>query len=303
MVRSLKYTERKNPLAYVAEIARNLKLSLIPVTSLRRTCEYQTAVAQVAALDGRGVCLRVTCEDLRPAFASEFALFLEKLHLQPATVDLLVDCQDFDPEKPNIRTLVDSVPHPREWRTLTVASGAFPKDLQQYKDPGRYTIPRNDWLAWRRALEEEGLRRKPTFSAYTIQYGCYEEPPDYCNPSASIRYTLSEEWLLMRGEGIFNKDGPGPSQWPANATLLRESKDFYGSGFSYGDEYISRMGDGADTNGNPGTWIRAGINHHMTVVSRQIASLPDSLVADGRRRANSRSLPQQLTRRKSTRGA
>jgi len=106
----------------------------------------------------------------------------------------------------------------------------------------------------------------------------------------------------MRGEGIFNKDGPGPSQWPANATLLRESKEFYGPGFSDGDEYISRMGDGAENNGNAGTWLRAGINHHMTVVARQIASLPDSLAVDGRRRANSCSLPQQPTRRKSIRG-
>jgi hypothetical protein len=295
--------QARHPLAFIAEEARRIKLLLVPVTGLSRRGEYQKAVAQVAAIDGRGVCLRVAYDEvLRSTFSAGLADRLRKLSLEAADVDLLLDFQEFDPEKPSIRAVLDHIPHLNAWRTLTVASGAFPKDLQQYKDPGRHTIPRNDWLVWRQ-LAKQRLKREPSFSDYTVQYGRYEEPPDRSNPSASIRYTRPEEWVVMRGEGIYNKGGPGPAQWPANATLLRESKDFYSAYFSKGDEYIARMSGGADGNGNARTWISAGINHHMTVVSRQIASLPDSLGIDAPRRPGSRSSQQQPTRRRSIRGA
>jgi hypothetical protein len=294
--------ETQHPLAFIAEEARRIKLLLVPVTGLNRRDEYQKAVAQIAAIDGHGICLRVTYDEVfRQTFSAELGNCLTKLFLKAADVDLLLDFQDFDPEKPSIGAVLDRVPVLNSWRTLTVASGAFPKDLQQHKDPGRHTLPRNDWLAWRR-LDTKSLKRQPSFADYTVQWGRYAEPKDRCNPSASIRYTLSEEWVVMRGEGIFNKDGPGPAQWPANAILLRESKDFYNAGFSAGDAYISRMGDGASGNGNPGTWIRAAINHHMTVVSCQIASLPDSLGIDVPPHANIRNSQQRPVRHRSVRG-
>jgi hypothetical protein len=71
-----------------------------------------------------------------------------------------------------------------------------------------------------------------------------------------------------------NKKGPGRAQWPANAMLLCESTEFYGADFSAGDSYIFKVSNGGEGHGSPETWIRAGINHHMTLVSRQIASLP-----------------------------
>jgi hypothetical protein len=290
-------------LAYLAEEARALKLWLIPVTGLSRSVEYQAAVAKVAAADRRGACVRVTSDEvLRSTFASELADHLKSLSLTAADIDLLLDGQDFDPEKPNVKAQLKRIPRLGDWRTFTVASGAFPEDLQRF-EKGMHKIDRRDWLSWKQLFLDENLRRKPSFSDYTVQYGRYVEPPDFCNPSASIRYTLPEHWLIMRGEGILNEGGPGCAQYPASATLLRESKDFYGPEFSYGDMYISSKSDVADTDGNPGTWIRAGINHHMTVVSRQIASLPDSLGIDALRRVSDRSSPRQPTQRRSIRGA
>jgi hypothetical protein len=293
----------RHPLAYLAEEARALKLWLVPVTGLSRSFEYQAAVAKVAAADRRGACVRVTSDEvLRSTFASELADHLKRLSLTAADIDLLLDGQDFDPEKPNVKAQLKRIPRLGDWRTFTVASGAFPEDLQRF-EKGMHKIDRRDWLSWKQLFLDENLRRKPSFSDYTVQYGRYVEPPDFCNPSASIRYTLPEHWLIMRGEGILNEGGPGCAQYPASATLLRESKDFYGPEFSYGDRYISSKSDGADTDGNPGTWIRAGINHHMTVVSRQIAGLPDSLSIDAPRRPGSRGSLQQPARHRSIRGA
>ena len=175
----LQQIQGTHPLTYISAEARRIKLLLVPVTGLSRRAEYRTAVAQVIAADGRGACIRVTPDEvLRSSFAADVKNHLRRLSVSAENSDLLVDWQDFDPEKPTIQQLLDRIPLLGVWRTLTVASGAFPKDLQQYKDPGRYAIPRNDWLAWRRALEQKGLPRKPSFSDYTIQYGCYKEPPD-----------------------------------------------------------------------------------------------------------------------------
>jgi hypothetical protein len=90
----------------------------------------------------------------------------------------------------------------------------------------------------------------------------------------------------MRGEGIRNDDGPGPEQWPANAMLLRERTEFSGRDFSYGDRYIEEMADhmengGPPSNGNPTTWLRAGLNRHLTLTARQIANLFGSSTGSG----------------------
>jgi hypothetical protein len=265
-----------NPLIYLADTVRNYRLSLIPVTGLNRSNKYQSAVRNVACTDRRGVCLRLAASEvLGPAFRQNIKSVLEKLGTKKNDTDLLLDCEACNPTTAEFRALLERIHDVTEWRSLTAASGSFPKDLQEYR-PGSHVIQRDDWLAWKQlTFEERKIRRKPSFSDYTIQYGRYVEPVENCNPSASIRYTLDDRWLIMRGEGLLNKEGPGGAQYTANAILLRDRAEFYGASFSDGDAYIFEMSNRMDKHGNPRTWIQAGVNHHMTVVCRQIASLAD----------------------------
>ena len=162
----------------------------------------------------------------------------------------------------------------REWRSLSVIAGSFPKDLSAFPKNGQYTQQRLDWLSWLYQVNRRPpLQRLPTFGDYTIQHPFFSEPPRHMNFSASIRYTSGDYWVVMRGEGVRNETGPGYAQWPANAFLLRERREFCGSDFSYGDAYIEEMSSQLAATGNPETWLRAGINHHLTFVARQIASL------------------------------
>jgi hypothetical protein len=267
---------RTHPLEYLRSRAELVGITLIPVTGLDRRAAYQDAVTHVTAT-GSGACLRISSRDvLRLGFAADIASLATRLHLSCDKIDLVLDYQVFDPSAPTLAILVPRIPNLELWRTVTVARGAFPRDLQQFT-PGRHTITRDDWVSWRnQTARGRHVRRKPSFADYTVQYGIYLEPPQRSNPSASIRYTLSEQWLIMRGEGIFNEDGPGHAQYAANAMLICDSDDFYGQGFSYGDGYIFDVSQGVQNHGNPETWIRAGINHHLTVVARQLASLAES---------------------------
>ncbi len=86
-----------------------------------------------------------------------------------------------------------------------------------------------------------------------LQYGVFVEPLQGGNPSASIRYTADEYWVIMRGEGVLNKNGPGYAGYSANAQLLCERKEFCGADFSAGDEYIATMSQQTTDTGNAGT--------------------------------------------------
>ena len=121
----------------------------------------------------------------------------------------------------------------------------------------------------------------PSYGDYVVAHPKFEEPGPGLNPSASIRYAADGHWVIMRGEGIRNDDGPGLSQYPTNATLLCDRPEFRGGDFSSGDRYIEKMAEeiaknGGGRTGNLKTWLQAGINHHLTLTVQQIASLFDS---------------------------
>jgi len=93
------------------------------------------------------------------------------------------------------------------------------------------------------------------------------------NPSASIRYTAPDHWVIMRGQALRGDTSPGSAQYPAQATLLAERPEFCGADFSYGDKYIVQKSNDRKNPGSPQTWICAGINHHLTLAAREVASL------------------------------
>lgn len=277
-----------HPVTALFDAGRSLYPSFIPVTTLGRDLAYQKAVGSVIARDELGICLRLRGSELRrPGLADEIYQLLGRFDLKYENVDLLVDYGVVAENPPNLTEVCELLPALSRWRTFTVASGAFPKNLTAIRPPGEHMLSRRDWLAWRdQVTTSPPLSRLPSFSDYTIQHPIYD-PPIYDNGppnvSASIRYAAEDYWVIMRGEGIRNDDGPGPEQWPANAMLLRERSEFSGSNFSYGDRYIEEMADnmengGPPKNGNSTTWLRAGLNRHLTLTVRQIANLFDSSV-------------------------
>lgn len=171
-------------------------------------------------------------------------------------------------EEEDLNKVWAKIPNLNSWRTFTAACGSFPKDLSAY-EIGDHFLRRSDWLSWKLSYLS-ATARKPTFSDYTIQHPYFAEPPAHANFSASIRYTLNSEWLIMRGQGVFVDGGPGFKQWPALAELLCGKEEFCVEGFSSGDQYIAQMGAQQKVTGSAETWIRAGMNHHMAFVLRQV---------------------------------
>jgi len=117
------------------------------------------------------------------------------------------------------------------------------------------------------------ISRIPRFGDYTIFHPFERRNFPGMNISASIRYTTEDDWLIMRGEALKKKDGAGYAQYPANAEMLCEKKEYCGRSYSYGDKYIADSLLHTSHPGNPKTWLAAGINHHLTLVARQLRDL------------------------------
>jgi len=262
-------------LVQLSNYASITQVSLIPVTGISRDPSYQSAVRNVIEKHNQGACFRLSREDInRQTLARDLKGALSFLEIAPDEVDLLIDFQTTEQSVPPFSALCAQIPDIHEWRNFIVASGAFPEDLRQLKRNQQHTIDRLDWILWRdQAIPERACTRLPTYSDYTIQYPQYLDRAGPFNYSASIRYTADEYWVIMRGESVSNEEGPGTAQWPANAQLLCERPEYSGDNFSYGDKYIKEMISQYDKPGSPTTWLRAGINHHMTFVVRQLATL------------------------------
>jgi len=262
----------------IMELGEELKLCLVPVVGLSSIPELKKISNVCNKKYKHGLCLRLFRNDFEKAsFQDNIKDFLTEYELSEDDVDIVIDFQITDSKCLEMGNYVGKLPDISRWRTLTVVSGTFPKDLSQLS-PDMHFIDRSDFIYWVNQVNSDGLSRKPAFGDYTIQHPIFIEPAPGANPSASIRYTTNDKWLIMRGLALRGEikgiKSPGHAQYPLLARLLTEQKEFFGADFSYGDGYISEMAN-IDTKktGNPRTWLRAGINHHLACTISQVSSL------------------------------
>ena len=295
--------DRAEALVSLSDGMRASGLRAIPVTGLDRDRNYQAKTAQVARIDKRGGCIRLYPSNLaRSSLVEDLDRLLTSLALPPDEADLIVDYQLISDFALPYTRLCQRIPYLSQWRTFTVISEAFSQDLTEYEKNGQYIRDRGDWLFWQSQVAAK-LPRLPAYGDYSIQYALYVEPPERANVSASIRYTAEDYWVIMRGEGLFNERSPGNAQYAAHAELLCEREEFCGRSFSYGDRYIDNLNNGIEGPGNPETLIRAGINHHVTLVVDQLSKFPSTSIGDAPfLGSNPNQQPPQVERRLS-RGA
>jgi len=266
-------------------ISRNGYLSggvFIPVIHLDDDPAIKTVAYSIARDQGNGICLRLICPNFSDATKLNRSITEIMSHsgLKEKDIDLMVDIKETG-ENSNKYTkylnLSQTLPTVSQWRSFIFGSGAFPKNLSQCRIDEENLITRIDWQSWKNLTINKELRRKPTFSDYTIQYPVYQDITQFFPPTTSIKYTLEDEWLIMKGQK------QKYDKYLASATLLVNDNRFYGEGFSYGDAYISEKARHFPAyirnplikgTGSTESWLRAGINHHLTVVAHQIANLP-----------------------------
>jgi len=184
-------------------------------------------------------------------------------------VHLVVDRGGVDSSSRTFEEFASRIPLIDAWQTLTVLAGSFPEDLSRLAPRETHRLRRFEWRQWQELDSWSG--RRPAFGDYTVQHVFIKESVPVPNISASIRYTIEDEFYVLRGEGIDNEGGPGRAQWNAWAALLRDSAEYFGASFSAGDRYIDQMASDWDHSGSPATWLEAAFSHHVTATALQVA--------------------------------
>jgi hypothetical protein len=258
---------------------------IIPVTSTGADMATRTVAINYAKSSGHGLCIRIDKSHLdENGISSHITNFITDNELNIENVDLLVDLGVIsqDTTAADIVKKLTQIPSLDKWRSFIMSGGVFPKDLTKFMPGKVHELDRLDWKLWN-SIQETTLSRIPFFSDYTIQCPSYERIDAI--GSASVRYTDDDKWWIFRGKkpGLINpktkEKGPGREQYIDHAKTLTGksfSKFYKGANYSFGDAEITRIATPNNKKpGSPATWLTIGINHHITLVARQIANFAE----------------------------
>jgi hypothetical protein len=220
-------------------------------------------------LQRNGAVFRITQADYFSPALNELVRFTRLNGISYSNIDLVVDCQ-LVAEGQRLQGTVDRLERDFPWRSVTYLGGSFPPDLSDLPKNGEYELPRIEWQSFEHA---RSIHRRARYGDYTIRHPLQRDELPF-PPSASIRYTGLDHWVVMRGEKPGGQDRPGREQYIGHAQLLRARPEFSGANFSAGDTYIELIASQVThQTGNPTKWVQAGVNHHLTLAARQVAHL------------------------------
>jgi len=254
-----------------------------PVTGISRNADTSAALKYRA----NGLALRLTRVEFESGdLTDRLRNFIREHHLQEEEIDLIVDLgpvEDLVVE--GIASLIDAfiadIPHHGRWRTFTISACSFPLSMALVDRESHAFAERADWIAWRDHLHRRRhtLTRLPTFSDCAIQHprGVEGFDPRIMQVSASIRYTLSEQWLLVKG--VSTRFTQPSIQFPELATRLvygHLRTHFRGANHCEGCASIRAAADGAPGFGSAEVWRRLGTTHHISTVVEQLRTLPST---------------------------
>ena len=259
-----------------------LGLSLTPVVGLNDDTEIRSAVCALAKKCGHGFCLRISASDLMDVakLNEKITTFLGACGVDEKDIDLLIDVKAIS-EKAGVYlqyvSFTQQIKNLNKWRNFIFSSGAFPEDLSECKFGDPSFLSRFDWINWVEYFKNKSteLTRIPTFSDYTIRNPIFKESLQFYHSTTSIKYTLEDTWMVMKGKVREYE------LYLASANLLANSEHFSGEDFSAGDKFIAEKAKhypaymkNKKLKGTGGSedWIYMGINHHLTLVAHRVAN-------------------------------
>ena len=267
----------KHALNYFWDILLEKNTGIIPVVGTERDENYLAAVELITSSSDTGICLRIEQSDLDDLDTLESVIdaLLARFNTAPDECDLIIDfksipIQGVGDQISYITTIVNQFPKISRWRTFTIAASSFPQFLKDITADTSKLIPREELSIWRQIVSKKSLRRLPSFGDYAIEYpGMSEADYRKIKIPVSLRYSTPAHWRVFKGR---EKNRYGHDQFNAICNVLVNSSEYSGAVYSAGDEYISSCANNLDGPGNPQKWRWVGFSHHLTMVSRQIAS-------------------------------
>lgn len=249
-----------------------------PVLRLQSDNDYVAAVAAVCAEHDVSPVFRMTPDDLaEPDVADAVRDMLDKCGAEAAACDFVVDLGYIATTGRSVitaRGALAAVPFAADWAAVALVAGSFPENLSGFA-VGTHIVERHEWAVWLANRTVAG--REVSYGDYaTIHPIPVDEglDPRTMNPTASVRYTFENTWILLRGQGTRTRGGDGFAQFFGHADTIVKMPQYRGEFFSFGDGRIMRIHRRKDRQGNLETWITIGVNHHIAEIVGQLATLP-----------------------------
>lgn len=269
-----KLEDGSNPMDYILEECRKQDLKIIPVTGTNREDNYLTDIKKAIRIDNLGVCIRIDDRDFDD-ITKHLNSILNYLNVAANSVDLMIDFKYIisGSEESNagkVLDIINSLPNIDDWRTIILSSTSFPIDLSSIAANSIEKIKRVEWNVWE-LVNTNSTIRIPNYSDYVIANPEIKKlDPRKMRRSASIRYTLDQEWLILKGRSIKKY---GSKQYFTLCEELIKLDEFKGQTYSWGDEFIYKCATEKKKPGSGETWRCVGTNHHITLVANQLSSL------------------------------
>lgn len=276
-----------DPVQSVLDEAAAHGLLLTPVTAPGQPAEYTALAAEFHRRNNTGICARLISGQWPISLSRTQALtdLLTALNVTPPDVDLVLDLGTgvtADLVTELVAIALQALPHADEWKTLTLAGGAFPENLTEIDKHCLTRLPRAEWTVYQQVSAEGSAAgaRVPGFGDYGIAHpdpAASDVNPAFMQISAALRYTIEDCWLVAKG-GLFKGragTGVGGAAVPPLAAMIANAPEFSGADYSPGDAWIASTAEGEGTGGSPLTWRRHGTSHHITFVTESLAN-PDA---------------------------
>ena len=255
-------------------------VNAVPVVSRSSSVDYLAKCGAHSATSGAGICVRLYVEDFEEDIDLDSEVDRIRTGLgngNEVPVDLVIDLEDLGRDASRAvlvaRSVFSMIPKKDEWRHIILAAASFPEDLSDVNAATVTTLPRHEWDLWKTLQRRPSIlpRRELIFGDYAISNPISKElDPRTMRMSANIRYTARESWLVVKGRNVRQY---GFDQYFDLCKVLIERPEYCGQDYSWGDEYISECASHSKGPGNATTWRKVGVNHHMTLMVREIANL------------------------------
>jgi hypothetical protein len=252
----------------------NIGVKAVPVIWRQSSLDYLAAAGRYSATSAAGACIRLTLADFKEDIEldAELDRLLSSLGIVQNSIDLIIDLEELSKEAVLVaRSVFSMIPQKDQWRRMILASASFPEDLSDVGAATTSTIPRREWELWKALQRRPNIlpRRDLIFGDYAIAHPVPKElDPRIMQMSASIRYTTPDDWLIVKGRNVRQY---GFDQYFELCKTLVGRAEYCGRDFSWGDRYIDDCANGMTGPGNATTWRKVGTNHHLTLVTRELA--------------------------------
>jgi len=263
-------------LGFAMDLAKVDLTSPVAVVRLSDSEEMYSDAARTSK-GGVGAAVRLVSEDLDlepDELNEELARVLAALTLDADETDLIIDVGaiggDFAVSGGArlIKSLLRDLEHFDEYRSVTVAAGAFPPDMS---DVAAWTVgehPRDDAALYNR-IRSRPLSRMVDFGDYGIAHPQLTTAAPFA-PAPQLRYTVADRWLTLRGR---LNDPRGNLQFFDICAAMASRPEFVGAALGNADRRIAEGRLGGHGPGNATTWRTIGTQHHIDLVVSRLTNL------------------------------